>query len=329
VSEILRHHTANLSALRDKLVAARELAALLAEAGTTHDAADAAIQVELRRIAAMTDSELAHDAMAEPNDPVYFHEFAAHVGRHGLAYLAEAAPSMMGSAGLAANVRAYLSRLDRLALEQYLDFARLRRFRQSLVCRAGATIDAALKPSRMAPLFAAASMSLLQAANDGRLPGEARDRRATAHQRIFERLVAAAPAAVPVAELARHAVAAAGAGSAASAEVVILQAWMSGFLQLRTTPLPVTPTASARPEAFALARRQANSHERVTNLRHESIRLADPLARALLPLLDGTRDRNSMVGALAAGGALGDASAVAMRVDDALASLARFALLIR
>ena len=325
VSEMLLQHTANIAALRDKLAAARELAALLAEAGTTHDGADAGIQLELRRIAETTDSHLAHDVMAQPNEPVYFHEFAAHAGRHGLAYLAEGSPAMMGGAGLGANVRAYLSRLARLDREQYLDFARLRRYRQSLLCRADAPTDFALKPSRMAPLFALASMPLVQAANEGRLPGGTEDPRASAHRRIFERLVAAAPASVPVAELA-HGTAA---GSSANAQATILEAWMTGFVQLRTKPLLATPTAGTRPQAFALARWQAGRRESVTNLRHESIRLTDPLARTLLTLLDGTRERDEMVNALAVRGAFGDPAAVAMRVDDTLASFARLGLLLR
>jgi SAM-dependent methyltransferase len=329
VSEMLRHHTANLAAIRDKLAAARELAALLAEAGTTHDAADAAIQVELRRIADLTDGMLAHDVIAKPNDPVYFYEFAAHASRHGLAYLAEAAPAMMAGAGLGANMRAYLSRLDRLAREQYLDFARLRRFRQSLLCRADAPTDFALKPSRMAALFATASMPLLQAANEGRLPGGTGDLQASVHRSIFERLVAAAPTTVPVAALAEGTGSPVGVGSTPSAEAAILQTWMSGFVQLRTKPLPAMPTASIRPEAFALARWQASTRESVTNLRHESIRLTDPLARTLLTLLDGAHNRDEMVSALAAGSAFGDTSAVAMRVDDTLASFARSGLLIR
>ena len=200
VSEILLHHTSTLPTLRDKLLAARELAALLANAGTTHDAPDTGMQTELRRIAEMTDSQLAHDVMSEPNDPVYFHQFAEHASRHGLAYLAEAAPAMMGGAGLGANVRAYLSRLERLVREQYLDFARLRRFRQSLICRADAPTDFVLHASRMTPLFATASMALLQAANEGRLPHGNKEPQASVHRDILEQLVARAPATIAVAE---------------------------------------------------------------------------------------------------------------------------------
>ena len=83
--------------------------------------------------ASSSDSELAHDTLAVPNDPVYFHEFSAHAGRHGLAYLAEAELRTMSATGLTPETRTFLTSLDPQAREQYLDFLYFRRFRQSLV----------------------------------------------------------------------------------------------------------------------------------------------------------------------------------------------------
>jgi hypothetical protein len=48
---------------------------------------------------------------------------------------------------------------------------------------------------------------------------------------------------------------------------------------------------SERPRASAFARLQARTLTKVTNLKHESIRLEDPLVRTFVGLLDGTRDR--------------------------------------
>ena len=58
-----------------------------------------------------------------------------HAARHGLRYLAEADVQTMGVTGISDEAKAYLSTLDPLAREQYLDFLRLRRFRQSLLVR--------------------------------------------------------------------------------------------------------------------------------------------------------------------------------------------------
>ena len=61
----------------------------------------------------------------------------------------------------------------------------------------------------------------------------------------------------------------------------------------------------------------------MTNLRHETIRLVDPFARALVPLLDGTRDRAALLATMKHGD---DTDALA-RLEDALAMLAQCALL--
>ncbi len=328
VAEILHYHTRKISVLGDKLAAARELAALLADAGATQDAADAAIHEELRRVAVATDSELAHDTLAEPMDPVYFHEFVAHAAGHGLGFLSEAAPAMMGGTGLSPRMRGYLARLGPLEREPYIDFARLRRYRQSLLVRAAALGDVGVKPARMRSLFATASMPLVQAARDGRLPGGTGESRENVRA-IFERLVAAAPATVPVVELLAGTSAPASVASALSGETALLETWLSGFVHLRTKPLPVAAKPGARPEAFALARWQAATRESVTNLRHESVQFPDPSARKLLTLLDGTRDRDALVHALASDLGFGDQAAIAQRVDDTLAMLARYGVLIR
>jgi hypothetical protein len=69
------------------------------------------------------------------NDPVYFHQFAAHAARHGLAFLAEAHFGAMQGADYPDSTRAALAQLsgDVLAREQYLDFLSCRRFRQTLL----------------------------------------------------------------------------------------------------------------------------------------------------------------------------------------------------
>jgi hypothetical protein len=47
-----------------------------------------------------------------------------------------------------------------------------------------------------------------------------------------------------------------------------------------------------------VARMQVETDDVVTSLWHDAVKLDDPVARALLPLLDGTRDRAMLVAAL-------------------------------
>jgi SAM-dependent methyltransferase len=319
--EALRWHVAALPDRASQLRGARELAELFAEPGPTHDPGDMAVRAEFKRIAAEPDSPLYHDTLAQPNEPVWFHEFAEHAGRHGLAYVAEALPSMMAGGGLSARVRQFLAAQGRLAREQYLDFARVRRFRQSLLCRREAAGDFQLSPARLRGLHVSASMPLLRAAAESRLPA-APGADGIVLRALLDALVAAAPAAMPSGELVERMRSEPG---ARPVDAILLDAWVSGFAQLHATPPRVATRAPERPRAFAVARLQAAQRENVTNLRHETIRLVDPLARALLPLCDGARDRAALASALSASGP----AAAPLQVDDTLATFAQCALLER
>lgn len=322
--DALRWHVRDLAAREDQLREARSFAALIAEAGPTHEAADASVRSEFARIAAEADSPLYHDTLAEPNDPVWFHQFADHAARHGLAYVAEALPSMMAGGGLSARARQFLAAQPRLAREQYLDIARVRRFRQSILARAEAVGEGQLVPSRMASLQVSAAMPLMRAVAESRLPA-AGGADAPVLRALLESLIASAPTARPVADVLASAKAAPG---GRSVEAVLLDAWVSGFAQLHALGPAAARTADAQPRAFRVAARQAALRESVTNLRHETVRLADPFVRALLPLCDGRRDRAALAAALAGAGDPRD-PALRAQVDGSLAMLAQYALLER
>ena len=55
------------------------------------------------------------------------------------------------------------------------------------------------------------------------------------------------------------------------------------------------PTVSERPIASPLARFQLQHDTVVTTLRHQTLRIEDDLGRHLVMLLDGTRDRATLV----------------------------------
>jgi SAM-dependent methyltransferase len=139
--DALHHHVDGIEGARARLDAARQLARLIAHGGPATCESDQALRAEFRAIAQHSDSELCHDDLAVPNEPVLFHSFVQHAARHGLRYLAEAEFFTMSAAGVSDDVKAYLSTLDLLAREQYLDFVRLRRFRQSLLVRDDAPAD--------------------------------------------------------------------------------------------------------------------------------------------------------------------------------------------
>lgn len=318
-------HVRALADPRERIAAARDLAALLAEPGPTAEAADAALRAEWKRIAEEPDSALCHDSIAEPNEPVWFHEFVAHAARHGLAFVAEALPSMMSGGGLSPRVRQFLASRNRLDREQYLDFARVRRFRQSLLCRADPARDFELTPGRLAGLHVSASPPLVRSAAESRMPTmPGADGAVLRH--LLDGLVATAPEAIAVGTLVERVRDAFAPADARPAAAILLDAWLGGFAQLHAVPPPVTRIVDPKPLVEPIARWQAPRRETVTNLRHEAVRLTDPFMRTLLALCDGTRGRGDLARALAGARDAGD-PALAAQIEDALASFARFGLL--
>jgi methyltransferase-like protein len=72
-------------------------------------------------------------------------------------------------------------------------------------------------------------------------------------------------------------------------------------------PSSFVTAVSEKPRASAVARLQAGQGPRVTNFRHESLRLND-VERKLLGLLDGARDRGRVIDGLTVAVAAGELS---------------------
>ncbi|WP_319435456.1 class I SAM-dependent methyltransferase [Mycobacterium sp. RTGN5] len=85
------------------------------------------------------DSYLVHDELASINRPCYFTDMLQRAGAHGLAFLAEAQPELMFPANYGATVAEHVAQHcggSQPLIEQYLDFAVDRAFRQTLFVHA-------------------------------------------------------------------------------------------------------------------------------------------------------------------------------------------------
>ena len=301
--EMLHFHVDHIADPTARLAQARAFAGLIAEPSVAQTDTDNLLRHEFARLASQTDSAIFHDDLAVPNDPLYFHQFNAHLGRHGLVYLGEAKLSMMTAAGLTPRVQQFLSTLDRIMREQYLDFARLRRFRQSLVCRADAEASSAPPAERAAAMFATASTPLVRSAVEGKAFADAvaADPSARATRALLQWLVEEAPRPVPVREAAQWLAARAPQDAAAARPVaqLLAEACYAGTVDLYTEPPPLASVAAERPRASAIVRWQAPRQPMLTNLRHEPLRIDDPHALALLVMMDGTRTHDDLEAALA------------------------------
>jgi SAM-dependent methyltransferase len=292
--DAMHFHTRAIPGTRDKIAAAREIAQLMAEPGLAQDPRDGRLRAELGEVAASSESTLSHDDLAIPNDPCYFQVFMQRATKYGLSYLGDAEVMMMTTAGLSAKVRAFVSGLDRLEAEQYLDFIRFRRFRQALLTKAPSTSNFAMIPGRLRTMHASVSSLLLQSMDQAEREGRPRESALSALDApiaaLVQWLISKAPATVTAEEIiawrARNTP-----GDRRTFEAVMAGLYVTGRVSMHIDPAPLAVVVSSRPMADRVARRMAVDHPTVVNRRHESVKLADPYARRLLLLLDGTQDR--------------------------------------
>jgi SAM-dependent methyltransferase len=327
--DVLHYHVDHIENPHARLDAARQLASLLADGSTATHESDQALRAEFRAIAQHGDSELAHDDLAVPNDPVFFHTFVEHATSHGLRYLADAEVQTTGVAGISDAANAHLSTLDALGREQYLDFIRLRRFRQSLLVHDRVPTDVTKQSERLRAMHVSASMALTRAAATGGVHKLARRLDPAAGgggavRKLLDALVANQPATYEI-------------GSFGDdlhlgpfprpLEAILADAYMSGIVELHMHPPPLTIRAPYRPAASPLARLQARTRDNVTTLLHTQVAIADMNALRLLPLVDGTRDRVALAAAVKQGAFNIDPSRAGDFVDFALEKFARLGLL--
>jgi SAM-dependent methyltransferase len=309
--DAIRLEVAGAATARERLDGARRVRRDLAEAWTATGGAAAQLAKEYVETADRTDSALYHDDMSGVNDPVYFTAFVRHAASHDLAFLSEAEIGTMGVGRMAEGLRAIVASADTIAREQYLDFARVRRFRQSILVRAAEAWRARIAPAALAALHVTAVTGLVQARVQG-------DRRGD-DDPLVAMLIDRFPGSIPVPELIGALVARG--TRAEEAPHRILGACFSGAAELLTRPLDVARKAGPRPRAFAVARWQAERGTIVTSLRHEGIRIEEPEGRAILVGADGTRDRAALAARL---GGRADAAGI---VDHFLARFAYTGLL--
>jgi SAM-dependent methyltransferase len=317
--EMMLFHVAPVDEPRERAEHARALLRFLIDGSPADQELAALLRHQAERLIEREDANLLHDELAPVNDAVYFHEFAAHAGEHGLQYLAEADFFEMQTAIAPEPVLAALRAVeDPVRAEQYLDFLKGRMFRQTLLCRSEVRVDRRPRPELLERL-AFASPARGSADGDGRVVFEAPGGATlTTEDESVAAAMEAAAQAWPAALWVRDAD-----GDRARLCDALLRAYAANAVQLHARPPRVARVAGERPVASRLARHQAARGDLVTNLRHRSVRLEDDLARRLVTLLDGTRDRAALADEMRPS-APGDVEAA---LERSLEGLARIALL--
>jgi hypothetical protein len=340
----------------ERVARARAFARTLASIDASNDAPHwAVVREEAAQIERQSDRHFFHEQLEPWNEPVYFAEFVQRAAAHGLSYLGEAQPVVETTA--TAQLREAIgSGVDHVRMEQYLDFARGRTFRRTLLCHdtltpSPAPVSDAIRLLSIRSRVASATPAAEDAARGGTVAAfqTAEGAKVTTNNPLvvatLTTLVGAAPGLVPYTDLKRAVTEQLAASENADAGVIDVDASLcatlimcaaGGFVEFRVLPSRMVVTAGVRPKASALARWQAHYGDQVTTLAHWTHRLSG-MERFLIGSLDGSKDRAQLVRLTEHAFASGDLKLEGFTptrenltgiIDDVLVHLAKSALLV-
>lgn len=319
IREMMRYHAANYATARIRTRQARCLLDFLAGSVPQDGGAYAALlRQEVEVLRNQPDHYLFHEHLEDVNAPLFFHQFIERAAAHQLQYLGESNLRSMVAANLPESVGKALRVLatDQIQLEQYMDFLRNRTFRETLLCHESVRLVRALDGESIRRLWITSPAAPVKepVAIDSEEPASYRTAsgytlttttplmktafvclrecwpQAVSFDGLFTQIAQRLQAVKPDMKLAAE--------DRTTLASRLMNSYVgSDLVELLAGQLPFVTTVSERPVACPYARDQAMTTSTVTNRRHEVWRL-NPIQHALLPLLDGTRNRPELLRAL-------------------------------
>ena len=324
IREMLLQQTRDLDDTGERIHQARALLGFLRRAAPESEAAYREQLEIVEDVASDPEREFyfAHEYLEDANYPFYFRDFAERAASQGLQYLADAEHIDIEIDGISPELQDRVEALakDRIEALQLLDFARNRKFRQSLLCHAEIAlasqpdfgevpamyVASALEPSD--PSAEIGVVSPLEFKNPRGRTLEVEDplikgalirfSEESSQPIAFDALLAwsyARSGVTPSADAATRD------GDRAMLAEMLGRLFLVDMVELSASPPCWTLEVSERPEASPLVRLDAAQGRHTTSLRHRRLALDNPHVREVLALLDGTRDRSLLLAELGGG----------------------------
>jgi methyltransferase-like protein len=359
VREMMQYHASQFKDAKEQIYQAQALLEFMVETGNEDRGVVKFLKEELQSLRKTSNSYLFHEHLETHNLPCYFHEFAKRLAERNLQYLGDSVFGRMLLQALPEKSRNLLKDLPMLQQEQYKDFLQNQTFRSSLLCHQEITLDRRVTPDKARPFHVGLTDNL-----DCPKDLDIRDTRTFTLQcpgkgkmTVGNRMVKSAilclkkvfPNYVPFGELRQAALGELGlAADDTSPEtgadvlgIAVMSAFGLGVFDICVHPPACATQWSGLPEATPLARYQAQTRSRVTNLRHEIVDL-DDLSRHVVRRLDGRHDISAIVDSLEEAISSGkmtvrkqgqvvegvDATLLSNIVDGTLARISQMALLV-
>jgi SAM-dependent methyltransferase len=314
VREMMLYHVRGFESAEERVRQAQEFVRFLAAGQETKEESRLWMKAELDQVLGHDEGHLYHDELAEINEPLYFTQFMERASAHGLQYLAEADYFEMFDYGFKESVRQILAGLgqNRILREQYLDFLKCRRFRQTLLCHREAHLPAEPQAQAVAGFAISSPVECKSGAPDLRR-GVHCDY-ATPKGAKCETDFAIGKAALAVLgkrwpfplrfeDLRQEAAALLRQTGVPEKDEddtrtalceFLCKLYSAGVVDFRASLPPVARSVGERPATSPVARWQAQHGQLVTSLFHIVVEIEDQVGRSLLSWLDGTLDRQQL-----------------------------------
>lgn len=306
IREMMLFATPGIDDPNKKVKAGTEFIASLAATRKDGDVYKVLLEEHLKRLTVKQPHAIYHDDLSPTYHPVYFSQFVEHAARHGLQYLAEAELTVPSDPCFKPDFQSVIQSVssDLRAQEQLLDLARMRPYRETLLCRAHHTLKRKFPPESFDRLlFASPAVSEAGEEASSRLYKFTGDMKLHCTHAptiaVMEKLIAAWPHTLGYDEL-KPILEEHGMADKDTAALMLLHLAIVQMIELHAWNPPLAGGISEHPRATAISRLDAGTRDYSATLWHTQVDFTDPMGRKCLQLLDGTRDREGILAALKA-----------------------------
>lgn len=305
VRDILLHGQTNVEDPARLVSAPLDFLDFVAAAGNPEDPLTIFLQGQAKKMRIKSPAVIFHDEMASGYGPVSFTTFANHAAEYGLQYVCESKVPKPNDPCFSPQIAAKAKEIaegDLIAEEQTLDFARMRMYRETLLCHDDCNVSRNVDMRAFDDLRLASPVK----ASEGEKPGtrvyiladgprlESQD---PVINLLLDKLSAAWPESFAMADL-KKIIAQNGLVLDVERLKQIFRLVVGQMIVLHSWKVPVEGTVPEKPRASITARQEAVDHDRVAGLLHTAFDMQDAPTRDLLLLLDGTRDRAALLEAM-------------------------------
>lgn len=311
MSDMMRYHAQEEEFSLKKVEKSLSILSFLRDSTKTDSYYNEILKNEINFVTNHSPATILHDELGEINQPFYFHEFVKLAEANNLQYLCEAEYFKMPLHQYPKQTAEMLATLDDdvIRREQYIDFLRCRRFRQTLLCHAEVELKRNVESRKLSEFYIASAFKPVN-----------KDADLSNNERESFRFPSGTTAQI---EHALTKIALAYLGSIWTRSIqfdelinlarkkleekkvviedwkkeydtacaILLELYTTGMVELHLHKPHFTNEVSEFPVASSLVRWQLNYGDQVTTMNNTQVKIDDSFFKNLLLMLDGTRNR--------------------------------------